>query len=98
MQYRSGDEDALPHAFRIRRQRGVPADVKRKQVQEIGGLFVDDPSGKTSKAAHQLQILQPGERRIDVSLFGHVTQPALEADEIAADVAAVEQDFSRRRL
>src|SRR5438270_353031 len=36
------NQNALLHAFRIRSQRRVPVEVKRKQFEQIAGLFVDD--------------------------------------------------------
>src|SRR5215831_20495756 len=68
--------------------------VQSEQLQEVGRLFVDDVFGQSSQPPHQLQVLHRAERRVYKRFLRNVSDALLETHEIAADVFAVEEDFS----
>src|SRR6185436_6689720 len=54
---RRGNQNSLLHALRVRRQRRMPMQMQRKQLQEIRRLFVHNALGKLTQTPHELQIL-----------------------------------------
>jgi hypothetical protein len=94
MKKRRGNQNSLLHAFRVRRERRMPMQMQRKQLQEISRLFVHDALGKLAQTPHELQILHAAQCRIDVGFFRHVAQPPLEPDEVPANVNAIEKDLA----
>src|SRR5215475_2609806 len=80
VQERRRNQDALFHAFRIRSQRSVPVEIKRKQLQQIRRLVGNQPLRQLPQPSHQLQVFHTAERGIDMRFFGNVSEEPLETD------------------
>ena len=89
-----GDQDALLHAFRIGGDRRVTVRMQREQLSRSLARRSVTPRREAAQAAHQLQIFEAREIRVQDRLFGDVAEPALERDRVLADVAAVEQHLA----
>src|SRR5262249_49584768 len=94
VQESTGDEDALLHAFRIGRDRREAVLMKPEEAQQLFGFARDLALRQLAQAANQLQVLQAREMWIDERFFGDVTEAALKADEVVANIGAVPEDLA----
>src|SRR6185437_5564352 len=76
----------------------MPVVPQGEYAQKLFHARLQDAPRQPPQAPDQLQILAPGEVRIDVRFFRNVADAPLKSNEVLPDVRAVEKDIAVARL
>ena len=68
-----GDENFLPHPFRVRRQGLVPIVVNAEELQKPIDFIVERGLRKEPETTDQPQVFGAGQIGIEVRFLGHIT-------------------------
>jgi hypothetical protein len=86
---RRGDQNLLPHPFRVRRQRLIAIVPDAEQLHEAFDLVGERLLIEVAQAADEAQVFRAGEIRVEVRLLGHVPELRLVAKDVGGDVGGV---------
>src|SRR5262245_3352716 len=89
-----GEQDALTHAFRVRRQRAVAALEQGEQVQQPRDSGVEPRPGEAAEVADQREVLGRRQMGVQVRLFGDVADSPLTTNRVLGHADAVEMERS----
>src|SRR4051794_12087425 len=95
VEQRCGDEDFLPHAFGITRNRGVAIVVEREQPQQAVYALRCLALRQLAQFGNHGEVFRPGEMVVKIRLFRDVAHAPFVAHEVVGDAFAVEQDLAR---
>ena len=98
MQDGGGNENLLPHPFRVRRERLVAIVVDVEQLEEAVDLVIERRVGETAQSADEAEVLGSGEIRIEVGLLGNVASHRFIGVEVCQHVASIEAHLAAGRL
>ena len=88
VQQRGGNDDLLPHAFRIGADALIaPRALRLNSRRKPSILLVSSALGQFAQASDQLQVLTAGQKRIEIRLLGDVAKARAKRDQIVANIA-----------